>query len=170
MLPQLLAALALTAPVPSIVDSMPGDGAALSAPPAAVELLGSRPIDAGASHVGVRDAQGRAVPADPPAADGSRLRAAVRLPGRGDYTVAYHVVFAGGGEAIGSFGFSVGTAVRPPRAAPAPPSHAGHEHGVDPFGASLLLLDAAVLLGAALLLLRRPAAMRRHRVDEESRS
>ncbi|MGI5238469.1 copper resistance CopC family protein [Dactylosporangium sp. CA-139066] len=161
MLPVLAGAVLALAPAPAIVDSVPPGGAALSTPPAVVELIGSRPVDAAASHVAVSDAAGRAVNAGPPAADGTRLRVAVRIAGAGDYTIAYHVVFSGGGETIGTRTFSVGTGARPRGAVPAPPVHAAHEHGVDPLGGSLLLADLAVALGAGVLLLRRPRPTRK---------
>ena len=79
--------------------------------------------------------------------------------------MAYHVVFDDGTDAAGVLRFSVGTGTPPPALDAAArradvAAVATHQHDVDPVGASLLVVDVAVLLGAVILLFRRPAPRR----------
>ncbi|MEV6926539.1 copper resistance protein CopC [Dactylosporangium sp. NPDC051485] len=141
----------------------PADATALAAAPAQIVLTCTGRPDAESSHVSVRDATGRFVDdGGDLRADGDTLRLPVTLTGTGDFTVVYHVVLASGADAVGVTRFSVGTGVAPP----VPPdgereaqlaSAVGHQHGdIDPFGATLLAIDAAVVFAVALLLIFRP--------------
>lgn len=139
----------------TLVSGTPADGAALPAPPAAVTLSFSATPDAALSHVSVRDSAGREVTTGPLRAGAVReLRRDVRITGRGDYTVAFHVAFTDGSETIGARSFSVGTGVAPPPAAAE--AAAGHQHEIDPLSAVLLVVDLAAVAGVGLLLLLRP--------------
>jgi methionine-rich copper-binding protein CopC len=153
-----VAALFTVAPAgPAVTSATPPEGSALAVAPDAVELVVSKRPDAGRSHVSVVDGAGEPVPAGaliPVGAD--RLRLPVTIAGRGTFTVAYHVELAGGGELAGSWRFGIGGTP----AGPAPET-AGHGHGVDPVGATLLVVDGFVVLGVAIMLLRRPARARR---------
>jgi methionine-rich copper-binding protein CopC len=137
---------------PAVTSATPPEGEALAAAPAAVELAVSKRPDAGRSHVSVVDGSGAAVPAGALAVTGADgLRLPVTITGRGTFTVVYHVELAGGGELTGSWRFGVGAAPDGSR-----PAGAAHEHGVDPVGAALLVVDGLVALGVIVLLLRRP--------------
>ncbi|MDQ7904037.1 copper resistance protein CopC [Phytohabitans sp. ZYX-F-186] len=155
-----VAALFALAPAgPAVTSATPPEGTALAVPPDAVELAVSKRPDVGRSHVSVVDGSGSPVRAGPLAAVGAdRLRLPVAIVGRGTFTVAYHVELAGGGELAGSWRFGIGATP----AGPAPEQEAAHAHGVDPIGATLLVVDGLVVLGVAVLLLRRrPARVRR---------
>jgi methionine-rich copper-binding protein CopC len=156
-----------------LVSATPGDGTALATAPKAVSLTLDRTPDAARSHVGVTDesrtqlATGELTVSGPHA-----VRQRVKPAGRGIVVVTYHIVFTDGTETIGSFRFSAGAGVAAPdtrdsaqQAAESDASTSGastHDHGVDPLGAFLLLLDLGVLVGAGLLLTLRP---RRGRAD-----
>jgi methionine-rich copper-binding protein CopC len=143
-----------------LTTSDPPDRSILATAPAAVELTFSEPVDPRLSHVTTLDGSGSAVNAGALAGDGATLRqpVAIRIPG--DVTVAYHVSFREGGESQGSVRFSVGTG-RPPaaltdRSTVAGTDAAGHDHGIDPLSAVLLVVDAAVAFGVVVLLLLKP--------------
>jgi methionine-rich copper-binding protein CopC len=149
-----------------LVASSPGASALLAAPPSEVDLTWSAPADAALSHVAVEDAAGRPITTGTlRTGPGTVLHVPVRGNTTGGYTVGYHVVGTGGGEATGSLRFAVGTARVPD--GPAPVVVAEHEHGVDPASAVLLLANLAAVIGAGFLLLRRPAPRRRARTDPE---
>lgn len=145
-----------------LASSDPPEGAALATAPAAVVLTFSAPVDPGQSHVSAQDDAGRDLGADTPTAVGRaglRLPVSIRTPG--DYTIAYHVVFDDGTDAVGVLRFSVGTG-KEPAALDADAQRqarqnvtSGHDHTVDPLSGTLLVADLAVLLGALLLLSRR---------------
>ena len=106
---------------------------------AVVLSFSERPV-AALSHVSVTGGTGT-----PAVASGDAL--VVPLTGASDpHVVTYHAVFADGRELAGE--------AAPGRSAPA--SAAGHEHGADPVGAVLLLIDALAVTVVAVLLLRRP--------------
>ncbi|MGC5031223.1 copper resistance CopC family protein [Micromonospora sp. DT229] len=142
----------------------PGDGAALSSAPEAVTLRLSIGADAVLSHVTVRDRAGNPVNDGRVRTDGKTgLRQPIQLTGTGDYSIAYHITFTNGQDATGILRFSVGTGVPPQGLTEVPDpilDEADHAHGIDPVGATLLVLDGLVLLVVLALLLRRPA---RHR-------
>lgn len=148
------------------VVSDPPDNAALSTAPASVTLTGQSAPDPAASHVSLWDATGRPLDTGAPlTAHGNSLSRRVTIPGSGDYTVTYHLVFADGSDAVGAVHFSVGTGTPP--SAPSPAAEAAeaaagaHQHtGVDPLGGSLLIVDVVVLAGALLLLATRPRTRR----------
>jgi methionine-rich copper-binding protein CopC len=149
---------ATTGSPPRLKASNPADRRTLAQAPDSVDLtFNARPV-AELSHVSVVDAAGRATAAGPVRAVGDGLRMPVRITGAGAYTLAYHATFSDGAELTGEVHFGVGTA---PGAESKPGGDsaeaAGHEHGVDPVSAVLLLADAVTLLGAvSLLLFRRP--------------
>jgi len=140
-----------------LVSSVPTPDAVLAAAPSAVELSFSGPVNAGLSHVSVFDSAGVQLNAAGVVnSDAATLRQEIARPRNGVVTVAYHAVLRDGSQAKGVIRFSVGTGEPPAPGAPALglPSH---DHGVDPVGASLLVVDAVVLVGAVLLLMmRRP--------------
>jgi methionine-rich copper-binding protein CopC len=141
---------ALSPSGPAVTSCTPADGAALATAPDAVELAVSKPPDTARSHVSVVDGSGALVWAGALTADGADgLRMPVTITGRGTYTVTYHVELLGGGEMAGSWRFGIGAAPEG-----VPPAGAAHEHGVDPLGATLLIVDGLVALGAIVLLLR----------------
>jgi methionine-rich copper-binding protein CopC len=142
------AALAHGNAVARVTSISPGDGAALAVAPAEVALALSGPPDVARSHVTVRDATGAVVNSDALTRVGYDSLRQPTAPGvPGDFTVCYHVTFVDRGEVTGVVHFSVGTGRAPTGAGDAP-----HEHGVDPFGAALLLLDGFVLLAAIVVL------------------
>lgn len=157
----------LAVPATAVADgaltvSDPPDQAVLTTAPAVVELTFSATPDLGVSHVAVLDETGVPVNTAPLAAGSEwtlRQPVAIRTPG--DITVAYHVRLRGGGEASGSFRFSIGTGRAPAaiggaaaRAAAAVTDQHGHD--IDPLSAVLLVINGAVVVGAALLLMLRP--------------
>ncbi|MGB2567051.1 copper resistance CopC family protein [Micromonospora citrea] len=137
----------------------PADGAALTSTPDEVTLRLSTGADPVLSHVTVRDSAGATVNDGRVRADGERgLRQPVRLARPGDYSVAYHITFANGQDDTGVLRFSVGTGVAPRSTGEIPDAitdSADHAHGVDPVGATLLVVDGLVLLAVLVLLLRR---------------
>ncbi|RUL92118.1 copper resistance CopC family protein [Verrucosispora sp. FIM060022] len=143
----------------------PGDGAALTSPPDAVTLRLSTGADSVLSHVTVRDNTGNAVNDGRVRADGKTgLRQPVRLTDPGDYSIAYHITFSNGQDATGILRFSVGTGAPPQGIVDVPDpilDDADHAHGIDPLGATLLVIDGLVLVVVLALLLRRPARHRR---------
>ncbi|MFD6754543.1 copper resistance protein CopC [Micromonospora gifhornensis] len=151
--------------VAQVLSVDPGDGAALAAAPDAVTLRLSTGADSVLSHVTVRDNAGNAVNDGRVRTDGKTgLRQPVRLTGPGDYSVAYHITFSNGQDATGILRFSVGTGVPPQGIVDVPDpilDDADHAHGIDPLGATLLVIDGLVLVVVLALLLRRPARHRR---------
>jgi methionine-rich copper-binding protein CopC len=146
----------------SLVSAIPAAGTALAAAPGAVTLRFSARIAVDDSHVAVSTGRGDGLAAgDLDQTGPNEVRLRIRPSSPGDLTVAYHVIFAGGAGATGAYRFSVGTGI-----APAPLSDtaqtalgeatAGHGHGVDPIGATLLVIDGGVLLVALVLLMVRP--------------
>jgi methionine-rich copper-binding protein CopC len=146
-----------------LVGSDPAAQAVLGSAPSLVELTFSAEPMLADSHVSVLDGRGNPVSSgELTVVPGGALRQPVEIRSTGDFTIAYHAEFADGGEASGSVRFSVGTGVPP-----APPDEAvreataaaleSHRHRIDPFGATLLVVDGLVGLGVlALLYLRRP--------------
>jgi methionine-rich copper-binding protein CopC len=154
----------------TIVRGDPADRAALATAPAEIDLVGSAPPDADASHVSVRDPAGAFVSGDAvPKANGDVLRLPVAITDTGTFTVAYHVLFTDGTDTVGVLRFSVGTGVAPSMPSAAQQradladATAGHGHGVDPLSGALLLADVGVLFGAVLLLISRPGPLARSR-------
>lgn len=150
-----------------VVASNPVNGAALGTAPSDVDLTFSLTPDASASHVSTRDDAGREVGSDEVTRSGiDELRLPVHITAPGVYTVAYHVRFTDGTDVIGVLRFSVGTGIAPPVVNAAEQREAealvlaGHNHDVDPLSASIMVVDAVVLIGVILLLMRRPAPRR----------
>jgi methionine-rich copper-binding protein CopC len=149
-----------------VVGGDPADRSALGQPPSTVVLTFSDTPDDTQSHVTVWDAAQNSVDTGTLSASGLSLSQPVAIRASGNYTVAFHVVFTDGTETIGVRSFSVGTGVPPPL----PPAalqqaaenavQSGHDHGVDPASAVLLLVNVIVLGVIAFLLLRRPARRR----------
>jgi methionine-rich copper-binding protein CopC len=146
---------------PALVSADPLDGAALATAPTTVLLTFSAAPDPALSHVSARDTARREVSTGAPGRAGDTgLWLPVSITATGDYTVAYHVVFRGGGETAGVVVFSVGTGAAPARptlggpAAQAPAT--GHGHGIDGVSAVLLVADLLVAVAVPVLLLRRP--------------
>lgn len=141
-----------------VLDVDPGDGAVLSTAPDAVTLRLSTGADSVLSHVTVRDSAGNPVNDGRVRADGKTgLRQPVRLADPGDYSIAYHITFTNGQDATGVLRFSVGTGVPPQGIAEVPDpilDAADHAHGIDPVGATLLVVDGLALVAVLLLLLR----------------
>lgn len=149
----------------------PADGAALTVAPTEVRLTFSAAVEAGVSHLSVRNGAGREVTgsADPRSAGERTLWVPVTAAGPGDYTIAFHVVFTDGSQLTGARYFSFGTGVPPAAhgfadrqaaAAAAVNAHAGHNHDIDPASAVLLVVDLLVagVVGLLLVLRPRPAA------------
>ena len=142
------AALAHGAVGARVTSISPGDGAVLAVAPAEVAFALSGPPDVARSHVTVRDATGAVLNSAALTRVGNdRLRQPIAPGTPGDFTVGYHVTFADRREVTGVVHFSVGTGRAPTGA-----EDAQHHHGVDPFGAALLLLDGFVLLAAIVML------------------
>ncbi|TCB96780.1 copper resistance protein CopC [Micromonospora zingiberis] len=151
----------------------PGDGAVLTTAPDAVVLRLSTGADAVLSHVTVRDSTGKPVNDGRARTDGEAgLRQAVRLTASGDYSIAYHITFTNGQDATDVLRFSVGTGIAPQDTSPVPDpilDAADHAHGIDPIGATLLVVDGVVLVAVlVLLLLRRPHNRRRSPAEPET--
>lgn len=152
----------------TLTGAVPGDGSALAAAPQAVQLTFSASPVTDESHLSVRDAAGRAVSTGEPTRSGTdALRLPLGIRGTGDFTIAYHVVFADGADLFGALRFSVGTGVPP---APLPAAEvqrarqqldAAHQHSVDPLSAVVLVADGVVLVGGLLVLFLRPRPGRR---------
>jgi methionine-rich copper-binding protein CopC len=151
----------LAAPAPgwardeTIVATVPADGAVLAAPPTEVVLTTAGQPDAGLSHLSVRSDRGATVEAGKVRGEPDSLGLPIRVTEPGSYTAEYHVVLTDGRESIGAMRFSVGTGVAPPVL-----GAVAHDHGVDPLGATLLMIDFAVLFAAVLMLRLRPAPRR----------
>lgn len=144
-------------------SSNPAAQAVLASPPEAVELTFRAAPDVDFSHVSVLAADGGRANSGALARGTDRtLRQPVSIDAPGDVTVAYHVLFADGGESTGTLRFSVGTGVPPASLDPAARQAATanldvHQHQVDPLSATLLVIDGLVAFGAlGLLYLRRP--------------
>jgi methionine-rich copper-binding protein CopC len=147
----------------TIVASIPADFSALQTGPTEIDLTGSTRPDPSLSHISLWDGDGNSVAADAePGVRGNVLWCPVRITSTGNFSIAYHVVFANGDDTIGVVHFSVGTGVPPP----VPPAAvtraeteaaATHQHsGVDPIGGTLLVVDVVVLAGVLILLLIKP--------------
>jgi methionine-rich copper-binding protein CopC len=143
--------------------SIPADGTALPTAPARVTLTFSREPVADLSHLAVLAGDGEEIHRfGTPVGLGRSLSQDVSIDRPGDFTIVYHAIFTDGREEQGSRRFSVGTGVPPPPAAAAAVPAVGHGHGVDPIGATLLVIDGVVtLVIVVLLMIRRP---RRRRV------
>ena len=157
----------LAAPAPAlagdVATSDPADGAVLSEPPRHVELVFGAAPDPAASHVNVLDARGVPVPAGALRRSGDTLTLDVEIDRTGDYTIAYHVVLAGGAQRSGANRFSVGTGIPPAGSSVGDGGHQGHSP--DPVSAVVLVVDAIAVVTFAVLLLRtRP----RHRKEAAS--
>jgi hypothetical protein len=72
-------------------------------------------------------------------------------------------VLGGGEEPTGQVRFSVGTGARP--STEDAPAAGAHQHGPDPLSATLLVVDAVVLVGAVLML-KRPSFRRPRGLDD----
>jgi methionine-rich copper-binding protein CopC len=141
----------------AVATTTPADGAVLATAPTEVDLEFTAPVDD--FQVSVRDATGTSVTVGRAGRfTPYRLRQAVTIAGPGEMTVDYRVTFVEGGTLRGSVRFGVGVGVTGGGDAPA--ADASHEHGVDPLGAVLLILDGAVAVGAVLLLMLRPPRRR----------
>jgi methionine-rich copper-binding protein CopC len=160
-LPAVLPAPAAGSAAGGLQSSTPADGAVLSTAPSAVELTFASDPDLGRSHVTAHGADGQQLDAGSLVRAGTgSVRLPVTRPARGTVVVVYHAVLAGGEEPTGQVRFSVGTGA-PPSTADAP---ATHQHGPDPLSATLLVLDAVVLVGAVLML-KRPSFRRPRGLD-----
>ncbi|NUR47378.1 MAG: copper resistance protein CopC [Hamadaea sp.] len=150
-----------------LTTSDPPDGAALASAPRQVTLRFDAPPSAPDSHVAVRTTAGTDVGGGDLLAAGNELTLPVSITTAGDYLVAFHVVFADGGETFDVVQFSVGTGVPPSPAAAAVVEQArydasAHQHTVDPVGATFLFVDLLVLCSVlGLLYLKRPGAVGR---------
>ncbi|WP_460846752.1 copper resistance protein CopC [Phytohabitans suffuscus] len=142
----------------------PADGAALAAGPRSVDLTFDRRPDLAQSHIGVRDSASVSLDRGELTASGPRtVRQPIEAVGVGTVVVGYHVVFDDGSQTSGSVRFSVGTGTAPAAADGAQLDASIHGgHGVDPLGATLLVVDLAVLIGVLVMLKLRP---RRHTDD-----
>lgn len=115
----------------------------------------ARPV-AELSHVSVTDPSG--VPlgvGEPVAGNPDTLVVPVLSASGGDVTVAYHAVFGDGRELAGSTALGA--------APPGDSAAAGHQHEIDPIGASLLVIDGIALLVTVIALRRSSSAARRRR-------
>jgi methionine-rich copper-binding protein CopC len=146
-----------------LAGSSPAAGSALGPAPARVVLTFAGVPDVALSHISVLADGGAAVNAgDARRGPARTLSQPVSIDEPGNFTVAYHVEFEGGGESTGSLRFSVGTGAAPPApdlAARRATANAltAHEHGVDPLSAGLLVINGVVVLAVlGLLYLRRP--------------
>lgn len=168
LLPLVVAGLLLSPPGAlaqgGLIASSPRAQAVLTSAPTAVELVFSTTPVLDSSHVAVFGPDGGTVSTgELRRGTGPALRQPLAIRGTGDFTVAYHVEFEGGGQATGQLRFSVGTGAAPQaadRAAAdaAASAVAAHGHGVDPVSAVLLVVDGLVVLGVvAMLYLRRPS-------------
>ncbi|SBT46668.1 copper resistance CopC family protein [Micromonospora narathiwatensis] len=138
-----------------VVSIAPADGAVLADPPDAVEIRVSGRPDVRRSHISVYDGDSvRLDTGEVSAAGDDGLRQTIRLDRPADLTVAYHVVTTDGRDVSGIVRFTVGAAGG--AAPPAAPTAEAHAHGVDPFGATLLVVDGLALLVVVVLLVRRP--------------
>jgi methionine-rich copper-binding protein CopC len=152
-----------------VVSSSPVDGTAIGSAPAEVRLTFDAPPDATDSHLAVYDSTEARLDSGPLRVSGrDELTQAVHPAARGDVVVAYHVVLSDGTELTGRVRFSVGTGLAParddnPAVAKANAAVAGHQHGVDPIGGTVLVIDGVVLAGAVVMLFLRPA--RRPKLD-----
>jgi copper transport protein len=146
------------------VVSDPADNAVLDRAPVRVSLTGPSASDPAASHVTLWNEAG--VSLDTNAAlhtDGDTLSRTVVIPAAGNYTITYHLVFTDGADAVGTIRFSVGTGAPPPAGdlpAPVADDLTSHQHGVDAFGATLLVVDALFLGGVILMLIAKPKIRR----------
>ncbi|WDZ83323.1 copper resistance CopC family protein [Micromonospora cathayae] len=148
-----------------LTASSPAAQAVLTTVPREVTLTFSATPDTDRSHVAVVDERGQRVSsADEPGRRGNTLTQSFSADGSGVFTIVYHVAFDDGTELDGWQRFSVGTGRPPP-----PPSQAereantdlvtGHQHGVDPISAVLLVVNGLVIAGVVVMLrLTRPSA------------
>lgn len=150
----------------TVVATSPADRAALAGAPSTVELVASATPDVAASHVTVWDAAGADVDAGTLSRAGDTLRQPVAIDRTGNFTMTYHVVFAGGHDTVGVVRFSVGTGVAPPvpdaaRQRADEALAAQHTHDIDPLSGVFLVLDVVVVAAVALLLFSNPRRRRR---------
>ncbi|MEU5903191.1 copper resistance CopC family protein [Micromonospora sp. NPDC047467] len=142
----------------------PAGDSVLATTPDEITLRLSTSADPVLSHVTVRDSTGATVNDGKVSTAGETgLRQPVRVTLAGDYSVAYHITFTNGQDDSGALRFSVGTGTVPRDTGEildAIPDNEGHAHGIDPFGATLLVADGLVLI-VVLVLLLRPARRRR---------
>lgn len=151
-----------------VARSDPPDGAALSAAPTAVELTVAARPEVARSHISVSTGDGAPLAAGPLTRSGElTLRQPVSIGGTGDFTIAYHVVLAGGGDVSGVRRFSVGTGIAPATRG-GPQDAAAPHHQIDNLSAVLLVLNGVVVIGfVAALLATKP---RRRIVDDDPAS
>ena len=149
-----------------LVSSAPAAGEALPVAPVSVTLVFGVDLWYDESHVAVLDSAGANVVSGELIEEGRRrLRVPVAIGSVGDFTVAYHVSFAGGTMATGAYRFSAGTGIAPAMlddqlSRAAADAVTVHPHSVDGFSALLLIIDGAVLLSALFLLWLRPGRKR----------
>ncbi|GIJ22990.1 copper resistance protein CopC [Micromonospora lutea] len=137
----------------TVVSVVPADGAVVSAAPAAVHIRVSGRPDSARSHIAVYDNGSSRLDTGAVSPDGDDgLSQAIVLDRPAEIVVAYHVVSVDGRAVSGTVRFTVGATGGP---AVSPPT--AHAHSVDPFGATLLVIDGIALLVVVLLLFRRPA-------------
>ena len=157
-------------PAFGLVSSDPADRATVTEAPSDIELIFTTAVDPRRSHLTVVRGTGPAVTSGGPRLVApERLRQPVHVPAAGEVTIAYHVTSAAGAEAAGVLRFSAraGTPAAPgagpPSAVPVNGGEAGHEHGVDPVSAGLLVLDGLVAVSVVVLLAARPRPSRQAR-------
>ena len=139
----------------AVTSTSPADGATLARAPTEVALSFTGPVDQGRSHIFVVDGPGAASAGNAgvlrQTAPG-RLSQPITVTAAGEVTVAYHVTFTDGAELAGSLRFTAQSGNAAGRPAPAP----GHQHGIDPVSAGLLVVDGIAALAVVVLLMRRP--------------
>ncbi|MFI2652565.1 copper resistance protein CopC [Micromonospora fulviviridis] len=136
----------------TVVSITPADGAVLATAPAAVDIRITGKPDPARSHIAVQGPDSSPHNTGPVVVLGDDAVRQAVLPTRdGQVVVAYHIVAVDGRDVSGILRYTVGAATGPQPATPPPAAHA---HGVDLIGATLLGLDALVLLGVVVLLLR----------------
>jgi methionine-rich copper-binding protein CopC len=144
-----------------LTASDPANGGILDTAPAVIELNFDAVPEADYSHVTVLDGTAGRVNSGALSAAGTRgLRQPVDIKTSGDFIVAYHVEFRGGGQTRGFLRFSVGTGLPPAPAAGAVEEAAAkaltkHRHTIDPASAVLLVIDGLVVLGVLIMLMIR---------------
>ncbi|HKE53105.1 MAG TPA: copper resistance CopC family protein [Actinomycetes bacterium] len=139
----------------AVTSTSPADGATLQQAPTEVGLAFTGPVDPNRSHIFVLDGSGT-TSARPAGAlrqtAPQSLSQPISVPATGLVTVTYHVTFTDGAAVAGSLRFTVGSNNGADQPAPV----SGHNHGIDPVSAGLLLADGITVLAVLVLLLRRP--------------